>query len=51
MKELSIAIATIFVLFSLVALIVSDPTPGANGTTAETQEQLSEMGLRYAVYR
>ena len=52
MKEASIAIiGTIFVLLSLIALIVSDPTPDAKWTTAESQERLSEMGFRYALYR
>jgi hypothetical protein len=52
MKEVSVALlGAIFVVISLTVLIMSDPTPGANWTTAESRAHLSEIGFRYALSR
>jgi hypothetical protein len=52
MKEVSIALlGAMFVLLSLMVLIASDPTPGADWTAAQSREYLSEMGLHYASFR
>ena len=50
MKDISIAVlGTLFVLISLMSLISADPTPEANWVWANSQEHVSEIGLRYAL--
>ena len=52
MKEVSVPLlGTLFVLISLMVLLLNDPTPGAKWSMAESREQLSEIGLRYALSR
>jgi hypothetical protein len=52
MKDISIALlGTVFVLISLISLISADPTPEANWLGINSQEHVSEIGLRYAFQR
>jgi len=53
MKDVSITLlGTLFVLLVLISLLSADPTPRVIGEAlVNSQEHVSEVGLRYAFHR